>query len=415
MECIKIDTNMYNRGVTDMENTNENNNESNSRQNTAIRFFKEKIIYTGIGAIVVAAITCIAIFGKTEARLDAIEKNFSDLSTNINNNFSDISSDIEDIKIALYGNYNTKGLYERVSSIENRVSSIESQLNMKAVSASDDVVSYLDNATISSNNVPISTSAIPSDICIGSDANGKEILASDVINETVFLTYNENDKEVYFLGQFDENYHWDGFCVTNTYNTDGTLFGICESNFDGGNRLDYISFYADNETENEWIYTNRICKDDGNHGESICYHLMYDKIKNFTNTNVRVSDFIYIDDFIMGQVPTVLTYYNGKTLDGKFNDDSNNSYFIKFDKDGYVSIFYIGSFKNGNFDSENAKELIYDDTEGVNGYLYYDGAFDDGNRLHEITIEDKIDQAHIDLIIGEIDLSQEVKSNLKWR
>lgn len=396
MKCIKIYTNKYNRGVTYMGNTNENSNE-NTREST--KLFKEKFLYVIAIEIVVVAIGFISVVSKSDARIEAIE-----------NDISQISSDIKDINTALYGNNETNGI-----GIYNRVSKIEEKLNIVPVATSGDMIKFLDNASISSNNVSISTSAIPSDICIGSDTDGKEYFASDVINETVFLTYNENDKEVYFLGQFDENYHWDGYCVTNTYNSDGTLFGICESNFESGNRLDYISFYADSETENEWIYTNRICKDDGNHGESICYQLSYDKIKNFTNTNVRVSDFIYIDDFIMGQAPTVLTYYNGKTLDGKFNEDSNNSYFIKFDEEGYVSIFYIGSFKNGNFNSDNAKEIVYDDTEGVNGYLYYEGAFEDGNRLQEITIEDKIDQAHIDLIISEIDLSQEVKSNLKWR
>ena len=112
----------------------------------------------------------------------------------------------------------------------------------------------------------------------------------------MLLTYNENGKEVYFFGKLNKKFNWDGYCITNTYNNDGTLYGICESNFIDGKRIDYESFYL-SSIEDEWIHTKRICKKDGNLGISERYNFQYNKVKNFTNTNVRIYDLLYIKDF----------------------------------------------------------------------------------------------------------------------
>lgn len=98
------------------------------------------------------------------------------------------------------------------------------------------------------------------------------------------------------MGKFNENYHWDGYCITNVYYKDGTLFGLCESNFDDGKRMDYISLYR--EDNNEWTYTNRNIGADGNSGITKCFTYSTSDVKNFTETNVRTNDFIIPDDYI---------------------------------------------------------------------------------------------------------------------
>lgn len=66
----------------------------------------------------------------------------------------------------------------------------------------------------------------------------------------VILVYTEDDKDVFFMGKFNDNYHWDGYCITNVYYKDGTF------NDSTGNAWD-ISY---SEKEEVYIYNKGIFK-----------------------------------------------------------------------------------------------------------------------------------------------------------
>lgn len=220
-----------------------------------------------------------------------------------------------------------------------------------------------------------------------------------MIRQTILLTYTQDDKEVYFLGQYNDSYHWDGYCVTNTYNADGVLNGICESNFDDGTRLDYESFYL-SDMKNEWIYTDRDCIKDINEGLSIRYKLQYVEQKNFTITNVRVSDIMFIEDLESCDNKTILSYYDGITSNELYNDNTGDAYLIKYNVYGFVSVFYKGCFKDGYFEDTNAFEIVLDESNGINKYFLYQGKFDNGQRDSEDGIR-YVTQEEIDAIIEE--------------
>lgn len=67
--------------------------------------------------------------------------------------------------------------------------------------------------SIVENDVTTVTSGIASATKIGTDADGKVYMANDLIDMRVILFYKEEDKEVFFLGQYNENYHWDRYLV----------------------------------------------------------------------------------------------------------------------------------------------------------------------------------------------------------
>ena len=75
------------------------------------------------------------------------------------------------------------------------------------------------NAAISveDNNVSKSKTALSDNDVIAKDINGKEYYASDLVGKQIILEYydKEDDKNVYFQGAYNENYHWEGECVTN--------------------------------------------------------------------------------------------------------------------------------------------------------------------------------------------------------
>lgn len=217
-----------------------------------------------------------------------------------------------------------------------------------------------------------------------------DVIATDIENGTEYnagflegkrllipLSYQEEDKEVYFLGQYNENYHWDGYCVTNSYNADGTLYGICESNFDDGKRLDYISFYQCGE--NEWIYANRQLIEGENVGVTINYYIDDNKEKNFTAANVQITDILYADSYIENEDKVITKYYTGNTVNNLFNDYTGNAYEVKYDKDGTVRMLYVGRFKDGycNDSTGEAFSIVYSDE--YNAYVCNTGRFSNGH------------------------------------
>lgn len=291
----------------------------------------------------------------------------------------------------------------------DKMDKVTNLLNITAIKADVTTEEYIkNNVSIVDNDISDSTSSISPDTCIGTDSDGKVYIAKNLIDQTILLTYNEDDKEIYFLGQYNKNYHWNGYCVINTYDADGKLNGINESNFDDGNRLDYESYYL-SDKQNEWIYTDRDCKEETNEGISIRYKSNFSKQKNFTATNVRVSDLIYIESMKEYDNKEILSYYMGKTSNGVYNDDSGNAYLVMYNSEGFVSVYYKGNFKDGYFEDENAIEIVLDESYNINKYFLYNGGFTRGERISDDGIK-YITQDEINTILKE----NGCKDNFTW-
>lgn len=259
--------------------------------------------------------------------------------------------------------------------IQTQVDKINEMLGIKPIGATDNTVSFLEDISIETNEISYTTSALSSEMVVGTDSDGNQYIAEDLVGQTVLLTYKVNGNNVYFLGQFNENYNWDGYCVVNEYDSNGNLVGICESNFDNGVRLDYVTVLYDKE--NIWDYYNRTCEDGYNSGESITYYLESNVVSNFTNTNVRVSDILYADKFLENANPRMLKYYYGNTSDQLFNDSTGEAYFVKYSEDGYVKTLYCGGFVNGQFEDMSG-DAWYIVKEDDTTYMYYKGQFKGG-------------------------------------
>lgn len=297
-------------------------------------------------------------------------------------------------------------VYEHMLYLDNEISQINPTEDI-IISASNELSSTLSSFSAKTNMVPNVTSSLTSDICVGTDSSGKEYFADELVNETILITYEEKDKDVFFLGQYNEDYHWDGYCITNAYWRDGSLYGICESNFEDGKRLDYKTVVS--VEENEWDFYSRKSIGNVNSGTSIKYSFQYNTIKNFTNTNVRASDILYTDNFIEIQDAVMLQYYYGNTADGKYNDNTGNAYLVKFYEDGTVKTLYVGNFLNGTFndDTNNAWNIVY--AEELGYYIYHSGIFKNGSAVDN-SIE-PITQQQIDEIISAYNFG----CTLKWK
>lgn len=364
---------------------------------------KQKVIQISVGGVisivVTIALTAISASWIISGSITSLNKDVKSINTELNT----ANSEIKEMKEYLYAD---GGVKDQLGELSNNMDSITELLNITAIKANVTTEEYINsNVSVVGNDISSSTSSFSADTCIGTDSEGKAYIAKDLIGQTILLTFDQGDKETYFLGQYNDKYHWDGYCVINTY-TDGVLNGVSESNFDDGNRLNYESFYL-SDNQGEWIYTDRDCKEDSNDGISIRYKLDYDKQKNFTLTNARASDIIYVENLASYDNKEVLSYYVGSTSDGVYNDNSGDAYLVRYNEDGFVNVFYKGCFQNGNFDDTNAVEIVFDSSN--DRYFLYQGTFVDGKRTSDDGIE-YVTQNEIDTILKE----NECPNDLKW-
>lgn len=390
MGCLKLTYGEYRGKIIKMSKSNKDK--------------KQNVIQISVGGVITIVVTiAIAAIGATWLVASNIMSLNKDVKA-INKELNTASTERKEMYSYLY---NDEGVKDQLGNISDDIAEIKKFLNSPTINASADAQECID-VSIEDNHISTSTSSISADTCIGTDSDGKAYIAKDLIGQTILLTFNQDNKEIYFMGQYNNKYHWDGYCVTNTYDAVGLLDGVCESNFDDGTRLDYESFYRSDNQE-EWIYTDRDCKKDVNEGISIKYKLDYSKQKNFTITNVRVSDIIYIEDMKNCENKQILSYYDGITSDGVYNDNTGNAYLVRYNNEGFVNVFYQGCFKNGYFNDTNALEIVLDESVGINKYFVYQGKFSNGKRLSDEGIK-YVTQEEINTILKE----NECPDDLKW-
>lgn len=281
----------------------------------------------------------------------SIQKNIEQFTSRYDEKFEDLEASNERLTAELYA-------------LSNQLSNINGALNNIQILYSNSVTPSVEpNGVIPTGMSYASTPKINVDEIVGIDTSGKEYHPEDLVNKTVLLAYKENDYEVFFYGQINENYHWNGYCVTNAYTEDGSLYGICESNYDDGKRLDYISLYAGGESSNSFIYANRILSNDKNYGTTINYYFPNIPMKIFEYNSVRVTDILYVNNVIRdARDLRIEKYYNGATVNNLFDDNTGTACSIKFFEDGSVESVYQGCFSNGNRQDNtgNAFVIKYD-------------------------------------------------------
>lgn len=286
---------------------------------------------------------------------------------------SDVPAKVEAMNTAINGDGSREnpGINARLTLLENA--------NKSVINASDSTTASMSEISVESNSVSRTSAPLDSSSVLGTNVEGKQCITSDYVNETILLTYKENDKEIYFLGQFNENYHWDGYCIINAYHLDGTLYGICESNYKDGEKVDYESFVQEENTDN-WIYSKRKCEEGYNTGINKTYQYVSTDKKSFTQENARFSDVLTVEPYLQEHYMALKSEYTGRTSEGIYNDTTGNAYYISFYKDQSVKTLYQGNVIDGKFDDDSGQAWqIACNRENNTKYLYYCGIFEDGS------------------------------------
>ena len=325
---------------------------------------------------------------------------------NFNGDMKGVPGKVEAIETAMNGDgtQGNPGMNAKLIAVENG--------NKSAINASEETIASMAGLSVEPNGGSRTTVSLDAATVLGTDAKGQECNTKDYVGQQILLTYIENEKEVVFLGQFNDKYHWDGYCVVNTYYPSGRLYGICESNFQDGIRLDFISFVYD-EGSDDWIYSNRICEESYNSGKNKTYKYDATEEKYFTQTNARASDIFFVNDYVRTHDMTLMTEYVGRTVDGVYNDTTGEAYYISYYEDQTVKTLYQGGFTDGKMEdkSGNAWQIASDRDNRVK-YLYYCGVFERGttkNTGGQGKIETALTAGDIQKILKEKDCVLELQ------
>ncbi len=232
--------------------------------------------------------------------------------------------------------------------------------------------------------------------------------SDDLCNQTFITGYQEGDSEVFFLGQYNDNYQWYGKCVLNIY-TNGKLECIFEGIYNDGALFSYRRI--SDERDGTWQVADRVDEGDYRTGETWIYKKTGDYAQGISLDGYEKTQILTYDVFIPYVNEQLISYYNGRTADGFYNDDSGYAYLIKYfvgeelegqAEEPVVRTIYQGRFKNGQFD-DDSYGAWYITREPDTTYMYYEGSFSDGKPDHEKErdFQNELEKADIDSILTD--------------
>lgn len=240
---------------------------------------------------------------------------------------------------------------------------------------------------------------------------GEEKKAKNLIGKNILLPYKENGQEIFFLGQYNKKYHWEGNCTINVYKNNKLIL-ITEAVYEDGNLVSYKQVLEDKiKSGNVWIVSNRVRKGKVNEGTSSSFYKRKDVNKKFTMKNVIASSIVTVKKFKKNLKTKQEGFYYGNTKNGKFNDQTGKAYMVKYNKKGKIRLFYCGRFKNGQPEDHTGK--AWDIVLGKDGkYVYRKAEYANG-KINYKTIKDKdmkVTKKEIKKLLNGID----IKCKLSW-
>lgn len=278
----------------------------------------------------------------------------------------------------------------RLDEIDSRISKLEGKIEMiqqmpKVYFPTGSYGSMFSaSLSLKENNLVASASWEPDAVIAVERKTDKEYTASELANTKMLVPYMDNGEEIYFLGQYNENNHWDGECLINSYQ-DNRLTHIMEAVYEDGRLLSYeqVFSYTTGSGKEVWSVSRRThTEEDINEGKSWNYFKNGDVTKEYSFDTVEATDLISVSDFVKEPL-TLEAFYFGETSDGEYNDDSGSAYLVKYDEDGTVRSMYYGKFKDGtlNDTSGEAWSIVYG-TDNL--YHYCKGKYRNGKADKEV-------------------------------
>lgn len=303
--------------------------------------------------------------------INEVKSSVEDLDDDI----GELSGDVKRLSEFVYTNYGYKG--------GNLNSDIKDEI--KKIEFFDENVPKID---VASNEPELENTKWEKLVSVAQDENGNEYSSDDLQNVTFVTSYMEGGKEVYFLGQYNENNRWNGQCILNVYEGD-QLDSVLEAIYNDGELYSYKR--VSREQDGTWKIADKINKKDYKIGETWVYRVSETYKKNISLNDYDESKMLAYEDFSYLEDEELVSYYNGKTSNGYYNDNEEDSYLIKYFSESEIDFgenkrvirtMYKGNFVNGVFEDGSDKSWYITRDEDTK-YMYYEGSFHKGTADHE--------------------------------
>ncbi len=206
--------------------------------------------------------------------------------------------------------------------------------------------------------------------------------SGDLQNKRFVTMYEEGKSEVYFLGKYNENNHWDGECTLNVYSND-ELISVLEGIYEDGELKKYKRIACDEK--GKWTFTDREVFEEYTDGETWNYE-KNERFEQKISTEYFDETEILKAEQVLNQInKKIISYYKGKVSGGKYNDPDKEACLVKYDENGNVIYLYVGRTKNGKEYDLTGEAWSISWGHANDGYYYYEGNFE---GKHSETPED---------------------------
>lgn len=238
------------------------------------------------------------------------------------------------------------------------------------------------------------------DVVVAEDENGDKYTPPELANVTFVTSYTEGEKEIYFLGQYNEKGHWDGKCILNVYSK-GILESILQGIYNDGKLYSYQRI-AD-EKDGTWYAADLVQLEEYKEGEVWVYEKIEDYEQDISLDNYDQSKILDYDNFTEHKEGQILSYYNGDISNGYYNDNSGDAFLISYFKHGEIAeaddktvikTLYQGKFLDGYFVDES-DSAWYITREIDTTYMYYEGPFQGGTAKNKDDLENYLSHGKI--------------------
>jgi hypothetical protein len=214
------------------------------------------------------------------------------------------------------------------------------------------------------------------------DKNDNDIPANELIGQKICLSFEgKHGENCYFVGQYNEDYNWDGECTICAY-LDGSLYYVTEDIYEN-NRL--ISYKRLSSYNSRWIYTDKTIDDNGNtFGDTWSFNYKTFPEKEHT-TKLPVFDDLYSVSEVKNDIDDLLLshYHGAYDSNQSWFDISGEAYVIRY-KDGKVEELFKGTVINSSYGEGQCIRMQDDNT-----FLVMNGVFHnaDGQEVNKLTYE----------------------------
>lgn len=300
------------------------------------------------------------------ARFDEYRNEYKSFQSSVNSQMTQYQNQLTDLMIL-------KGQFQEFE--KNQITSAPTLYPTKTMVKAIDVFSNAENDN------SIEAMVITAEDIVAESGDGKnKFTAEQICNQKIIMPYTQDGIDVFFVGQLNENLHWNGSCLLNKYNKNNQLIYVTEATYIDGVLLGYKQAYLEDDNET-WCLSEKVMKDGFFEGVSKEYSGVREQFKRFGIGDVKGENIIalseYEEEYL--SLAKMKKYYYGRTLNARYNDSTGNAYYILFDEDGRVLTLYQGGFKDGQFYDETGNAWYITrktkDNNPNKKYDYYKGVF----------------------------------------